>query len=84
VGNAFTTAEEAYTPEAEYVGPSFFSLGYLQVLTASAGEKEICNTELSDGTVCFCQLFLGKLGEDTDGQGFLLYWGGVSVSERSE
>ena len=64
---AFSLAEEADTPEAEYVGPALFSLRDLQVFTASAGKKEIGNAELGDGTVCLCQLFLGKLGEDTDG-----------------
>ena len=62
MGKALSVAEEADTPEAEYVGPSLFSLGYLQVFTASAGKEEIGNTELSNGTVCLSQLFLGKLG----------------------
>ena len=79
-----TVFEEAEIPKTKDFGSSLFLLWDFDVFARTHGKEEGKDGELRNRALLFRQLALGDFGDDTGGDGLLLFFCGVFVFEGAE
>ena len=84
VFDQFPISEKSEVADAKDVGPSFLCLGDLEVLARTHGKENSNCGELSDGTLQLSGASLSNFGNDTQGDGFLLFLFRIVVDVQSK
>jgi hypothetical protein len=84
VFDQFSVSEKSEVVEVKDVGPSLLCLGDLEVLARMHGDKNSDCGELSDGSLQLGGASFSDLGDDAQGDGFLLFLFWIVVDVRSK
>ena len=79
-----TAVEEPNVSQSKYFRATFFLLWNFDILTRTHGKEEGKDGELRNRALLFRKLALGNFGDDTGGDGLLLFFFGVFVFESAE